>query len=253
MLAARNCGDWSGALNALALSDLPEDQGADQAALMHGETDFKVERRVSVMIDGPYGGSSVDFAGCENVLMISGGSGVTFALGLLDDLVGRIANERRLGKTTGSTRTRKITFVWCVRSFGEFFHQLLEARNSCIFSLGTISWFAKEFQAIAQAASDPSLNLRLDYRFFVTCFCNPSALPAIHNSEVVQVKPVIRNILDDFMGEVFASGASDGGVGVTASGPERLTSDTRNAVAGIGPLKARRLGGVELHTEAYTL
>lgn len=78
-------------------------------------------------------------------------------------------------------------------------------------------------------------------------------MPAIRNCEVTQAKPVVREMLGDFIGEVFASGSSSGGLGVAASGPERLTSDTRNAVASIGPMKARRLGGVELHTEAYTL
>lgn len=44
-----------------------------------------------------------------------------------------------------------------------------------------------------------------------------------------------------------------GGLGVAASGPESLTTSMRNAVAGVRVGQARRLGGVELHTEAYTL
>ncbi|KAG1787191.1 uncharacterized protein HD556DRAFT_1410626, partial [Suillus plorans] len=51
------------------------------------------------MLDGPYGGSSVD--------LVSGGSGVTFTLGLLDDIVGRCV---KLGRSQ-EERTRRIEFT----------------------------------------------------------------------------------------------------------------------------------------------
>ncbi|KAG1787202.1 uncharacterized protein HD556DRAFT_1410680, partial [Suillus plorans] len=41
------------------------------------------------MLDGPYGGSSVDLGLYDSVFLVAGGSGVTFTLGLLDDIVGR--------------------------------------------------------------------------------------------------------------------------------------------------------------------
>lgn len=69
-----------------------------------------------VMIDGPYGGSRVDPGNYESVLFFAGGSGATFTLGLLDDIVGRCI---KLGRR-GGERTRRIEFAWCVRSFGEF-------------------------------------------------------------------------------------------------------------------------------------
>ena len=39
------------------------------------------------MIDGPYGGSTIDASAFETVLFVSGGSGRTFTMGLLDELV----------------------------------------------------------------------------------------------------------------------------------------------------------------------
>ena len=68
-----------------------------------------------VLLDGPYGGCSVIPGEFESVLLVAGGSGATFTLGILDDLVGRIV---RLGRCDGE-RTRRIEFVWCVRSFGK--------------------------------------------------------------------------------------------------------------------------------------
>lgn len=69
-----------------------------------------------VMIDGPYGGCSIDLGEYESVLLFSGGSGVTFTLGMLDDIVGRVV---KLGRS-GGERTKRIEFAWCIRSFGEY-------------------------------------------------------------------------------------------------------------------------------------
>ena len=67
------------------------------------------------MIDGPYGGCSVDLGEYESVLLVAGGSGATFTVGVLDDIVARCVK----GGRKGGERTRRIEFVWCVRSFGE--------------------------------------------------------------------------------------------------------------------------------------
>lgn len=80
--------------------------------------DVPVEVPVQVMIDGPYGGCSVDLGEYETALLIAGGSGITFALGMLDDIVGRVVRGRR----AGGERTRKVELVWCIRSFGVFIY-----------------------------------------------------------------------------------------------------------------------------------
>jgi len=72
-------------------------------------------KRVMVMIDGPYGGVTFDLGRYENVLLFAGGAGVTFTIGVLDDIIGRIV---RLKRRDGE-RTRRIEFAWCVKSFGE--------------------------------------------------------------------------------------------------------------------------------------
>lgn len=95
ILGIRVSGDWTNALNEAArLAEKP--------------------LRVSVMLDGPYGGSTVDIGEFENVLLVAGGSGVTFTLGLLDDIVGRVVNMKR----QSGEKTRHINFIWCIKSFG---------------------------------------------------------------------------------------------------------------------------------------
>jgi ferric-chelate reductase len=75
--------------------------------------------QVQVMLDGAYGGCSVDLGRYESVLLVAGGSGATFTIGLLDDIVGRCV---RLGRRGGEV-TRKIEFAWCIKSFGTYIYQ----------------------------------------------------------------------------------------------------------------------------------
>jgi hypothetical protein len=114
ILGARVTGDWSRALNLYAQKAM--EQVIDEKTIVEHAA------QVQVMIDGPYGGCSVDLGNFESVLLVAGGSGATFTLGLLDDIVGRCI---RLGRK-GGERTRRIEFAWCVRSFGKLFQHALQ-------------------------------------------------------------------------------------------------------------------------------
>lgn len=115
MLGARVTGDWTRALNEYAQSE------HERLLLASGEKYEEINNipttvPVQVMIDGPYGGSSIDLGRYESVLLFAGGSGATFTIGLLDDIVGRCV---KLGRR-GGEKTRRIEFAWCIRSFGAF-------------------------------------------------------------------------------------------------------------------------------------
>jgi ferric-chelate reductase len=199
-----------------------------------------------VMIDGPYGGISFDLGRYEDVLLVAGGAGITFTLGLLDDLVGRIV---KLGRR-GGERTRKVQFAWCIKSFGQysFLHIHIPALNILFDVTGCIRWFESQLEDIATAAArEPSLELHM--KFFVTCLCDPEAAPDIVNSEVTVEKPSISLLLQQF---VSGAAQGTGGVGVATSGPESLVSEARNSVASLG-VKAAKLGGIALHTEVFSL
>lgn len=210
-LGARVCGDWTRELNAFA---------------QNGEKSNGIEH-VSVLLDGPYGGPSLDYGAYESVLLVAGGSGVTFTLGVLDDLVGRVV---KLGRPNGE-RTRRITFAWYIRSFG------------------AIAWFERNFMAIAQAAQGSSIEVT--FKFFVTCLCDPEAIPPIPNSTVEVTKPSISELMSPML-EATRSGHA-GGVGIAASGPESLTRMAQNTIARIRPTTAASVGGVEIHTELFAL
>ena len=229
--------------------------------------------QLQVMIDGPYGGSSIDLGRYEHVLLFAGGSGATFSLGLLDDIVGRCVRLKRKSREL----TRRIEFAWCVRSFG------------------TLSWFTTYLSHIAQTAASPNSTVSLHISVYVTCLCDPEAVPTnIPNLSVIVQRPTAASLLTSFVDAIDAPPSisrddiepgtaagtiittldeqdraisvdvvsssqqqqprygAGGGVAVCASGPVGLTRDMSNAVAGLmGSGKAGRLGGVGLHTEVY--
>lgn len=115
-------GDWTRALNSYAHANSTSCSLTQQSSKEKEiETEEKVSwletagTQVQVMIDGPYGGSSVELGDYESVLLVAGGSGATFTIGLLDDIVGRCI---KLGRS-GGEKTRRIEFAWCIKSFGE--------------------------------------------------------------------------------------------------------------------------------------
>lgn len=120
---------------------------------------------------------------------------------------------------------------------------------------------------IADATSEES-SLDLHISIFVTCLCDAPALPAILNSTVTTTRPDLYQLLarilsptlveDDVEVESERKAGDErvvcqGGVGVCASGPESLTREAANAVARLRPVHGRRVGGIALHTEVFSL
>ncbi|EIN03568.1 hypothetical protein PUNSTDRAFT_116967 [Punctularia strigosozonata HHB-11173 SS5] len=173
-LGARAVGDWSRELNAYARA---ERDRTSKGKELDGIDTTDLGADVQVMIDGPYGGCSVDLGEFESVLLVAGGSGATFTLGMLDDIVGRCV---RLGRPNGE-RTKRIKFAWCIKSFG------------------AIEWFAQPLMEIAAVAATPGSGLDLHVSVFVTCLCNPEAVPPIPNSDVRVGRPSIHKMLRDFV------------------------------------------------------
>lgn len=67
---------------------------------------------VPVLIDGPYGGVEGDLTLYEHVILVAGGTGITFVKPVLEWLL--------LQMQYTTTKTSTIELVWSVRSAGEF-------------------------------------------------------------------------------------------------------------------------------------
>ena len=126
---------------------------------------------------------------------------------------------------------------------------------------------------IANTAVNSSIDLHIS--IFVTCLCDPEAVPLIPNCDVTMIRPSIYGLLHDLtsprsassplagpveednaerrgVGRIETSGQA-GGVAVCASGPASLTSEAQNAVARLGVVRGVELGGVAIHVEQFTL
>jgi ferric-chelate reductase len=111
LLGVRAMGDWTRALNEYALRE--EDVISPRSSTGSSYRD-RVPVPVQVMFDGPYGGCALDLWDYERVLLVAGGSGATFAIGMLDELVAACC----LSEGKAGVKTESVDFIWCIRSFG---------------------------------------------------------------------------------------------------------------------------------------
>ena len=104
--------------------------------------------QVRVVLDGPYGGLEYETpCTSERVLLLAGGSGASFAVGVLDEIVGRVVRGER------GARTAHVDLAWAVRDFGE------------------IATFGRTIDALIRAANDSGA-LVVRATIFVTCPCS---------------------------------------------------------------------------------
>jgi ferric-chelate reductase len=125
---------------------------------------------------------------------------------------------------------------------------------------GHIHWVAPMLVDIATVvAGCPSLDLH--FSIFVTCLCDPEAVPRIPNSVVTMERPTAHQLLSSMITSP-ADGGMDGlgwvglggGLGVCASGPRELTREATNAVAKLSLSGgAAEVGTVGLHAETFVL
>ncbi|KAJ7118343.1 hypothetical protein C8R44DRAFT_625928 [Mycena epipterygia] len=276
LLAARACGDWSRAVHQWASEpEFDADEYLDEktsAAKAIAEDTNTDGRFAHLVLDGPYGGPTLRASEYARVLLFAGGSGATFTLGVLDELVGRATMNLNLNEKGEVKKAQEVVWCWCVRSFG------------------AINWFAPYLQQIAARAALPGSPIRLRIRIFVTCLCDPDAVPRIAGCTVTEAKPSVGGVLGEMLGiegDVLSSHVVDdederkesaassvealpkddvekgvnmaiegggGGVAVIAAGPGSLIREAGNAVAraNLGA-RARRAGGVDFCAEAFTV
>lgn len=102
---------------------------------------------IPCLLEGPYGGlptysSPAFLEDTESVLFVAGGSGMSFVVGVLDELVGRRLRAKKGGR---------VDIVWVVRQRAH------------------LGWFAERLDEICAAAKEGKTGLRVVLKVFVTC------------------------------------------------------------------------------------
>ncbi|SCV71526.1 BQ2448_3114 [Microbotryum intermedium] len=123
------------------------------------------------LIEGPYGGiDAYDPVKEETLLFLAGGSGMSFILGTLDQIVGTRIRERQGGK---------IEVVWVV-------HRLEH-----------VEWFRAPLKALIESASTSVLDLVVDLQVYVTTLSSADALDPETSSfaKIIHARPSLKTII----------------------------------------------------------
>jgi ferric-chelate reductase len=206
LLGARVCGDWTRALNTYARKtsaavDTPSLTGAGDGISTSSFQKPSGGVSIRLLLSGTYGGISIDLGTYERILLVAGGSGITFALGTLDDLVGRIV---RTGRARGE-RTRAIELVWFVPS------------------LAAVHWFVAPLEEIARAAADEQC-LDVKVKVYITRSRSGEQSDEFPNCSIMFARPSSQQVLDEFLRDAVT---------------ETRTSDVESAPESVASLELR--------------
>ncbi|KAI0633332.1 ferric reductase NAD binding domain-containing protein [Trametes polyzona] len=180
-----------------------------------------------VLLDGPYGGAEGDLKAYDRVLFLAGGSGITFVVPLLLDIVHNFDKER--------TMCRTVHLVWAVRT------------------PDALSWFEDVLATTIRSAPE-------GLSIIVSCYTTDS-LVGVDDASSSEEKsttsegpltknngrPALQQIVKEFCDE-------EGAVGIATCGPNSFTLDVGSAVSEceLAILRGKaRCSEVYMHHESY--
>ncbi|KAG2004715.1 ferric reductase transmembrane component, variant 2 [Coprinopsis cinerea AmutBmut pab1-1] len=224
ILMCKNAGDWTRRLGQLA-----KERGYDV-----GET------RVKVWVEGPYGGPGrMIFPSFSGVVLVVGGSGITFGLAMLQDLVAK--------DLKGESRAKYIELVWVCPD------------------AASVAPLASLFTGLIQQSIYTPIRISVYYTRAISSKlpfstggkdASPHLPIAFHpNFTLTPGRPKIGKALDSAIAKAVSLGpgrkGEEGimGVAVGVCGPAGLGDDVVKAVAGIDAARRDQVGGIEIHEE----
>ncbi|KAG5734705.1 Ferric reductase transmembrane component 5 [Termitomyces sp. T112] len=220
ILLVKKSGRWTGRLYDMAKSS--------------GFTEAGQGRRVKVMVEGPYGGPCHSiFASYSAAVFIVGGSGITFALSAIQDLI-----REDLG---GRSRVKSITLIWSIQDPSAL-HPLLPRLMSMIQeSVYTPIHISVHYTRVSANGTKPRPPVAHPQLML------SSGRPQILKSLQAALARAV-SLVEDARDERRVSGML---VGVC--GPVGLGDDVSKAVATVDPSRRDQVGGIEIHEEVFGL
>ncbi|WVQ99275.1 hypothetical protein IAU59_006407 [Kwoniella sp. CBS 9459] len=228
----------------------PIDQANAEKSATEGQPSLGFDHpgtRVQVMLDGPYGGLKLDLGAYESMLLVGGGSGITFILGGIEEAL----SVRARGKGP-----KKVDVAWVVRDMST-----ITALSSTLLYLHNLA---------------TRLSVDLTYNLYLSNPPNPlpscpvgilpssttlspfrpevaqlvrEALPTSTHSSIAGVESGMEDVSSREGGGVLGAG----GLAVIACGPEGIVSEAKNAVACLSVAERIKVGGIGFHGECYAL
>ncbi|CAE6424987.1 unnamed protein product [Rhizoctonia solani] len=171
------------------------------------------------------------FASFSGVMLVLGGSGITFGTSVLEDIIAK--------KASGTARAMCINFVWAI--------QHPSAADP----------YLSTFAEIVQRAADiPDLRLTVSV-FYTRGADNASGLRTRlpPNIQIKSGRPdlleELSSVLDRTQHAIGIHQSPKNGVILAACGPDQLISSVYAAKDGAPPAAQQSVGGLELHTETF--
>ncbi|KAI6025945.1 hypothetical protein F5J12DRAFT_715422 [Pisolithus orientalis] len=216
VLMCKNAGGWTRKLYEMA------------KVAGYGCEDGGMSRSVLMMVEGPYGGPGHSvFASYSTAVFITGGSGITFALSALQDLV-RVDLE-------GASRVKIIELVWCVQDPSSLTPLLLQ------------------FTGLLQQSIYTPVHISVHYTRAADTLPSKASLPP--GITLTAGRPRIGKVLDAVIQRTMSygsgvEGAKDvTGVIVGVCGPVGLGDEVAQVVSSVDASRRWAVGGIEIHEE----
>ncbi|CED83553.1 Ferric reductase, NADH/NADPH oxidase and related proteins [Phaffia rhodozyma] len=205
-------------------------------------------RQVRVLIEGPYGGlGNTLTTSFSSVLLLAGGSGITFVLAQAAGLVARAAS--------GGCRADRVDVVWIVRH-----DRTLES---------FLPYLTPLLRPTRARKTSEGIRLNIHIHVYVTgmkSLPTAHALSAVHpDLHVHQGRPPVLTLVQHKLEATLVRGAMSEkkgenemeekpricGLVVGVCGPGGLIRDVREVVGGLNSDDVKRIGGVEVVTECF--
>ncbi|GLB41051.1 putative ferric reductase like transmembrane component [Lyophyllum shimeji] len=218
VLIAKKTGGWTSKLYEMAKSS--------------GYTEAGYGRNIKVMVEGPYGGPGhAIYASYSAAVFVVGGSGITFALSAIQDLIRK--------DLKGRSRVKVIELIWVVQDPAAL-HPLLPRFSSMIMESTYTPVHISVHYTRAPLGEKP-------------------VSPRQPGLTLSPGRPRIAKVLDAALSRAVSlgAGAKDSqritGMLVGVCGPAALGDDVSKAVSSIDPARRDQVGGIEVHEEVFGL
>jgi len=214
VLMCKKAGSWTSKLYDMATGSASPEKGGVIGA------------KAKVIIEGPYGGIGHTMMDkYSGALFVCGGSGITFGLAAMQELIQK--------DIAGRSCVKALELVWCVQNPGSVMSML------------------PTFASLTQQA--PFTEVRVSVYYTRSSVSDPNKLYGYlpPNITLTPGRPRIDTILDNMVDRTCSAVERTSGFFVGACGPVSLGEQVRSAVGRVDSGRRKAVGGVELCEEVF--
>ncbi|KAJ8584438.1 hypothetical protein M405DRAFT_826813 [Rhizopogon salebrosus TDB-379] len=187
----------------------------------YGKRGKEVGRYVSIVVEGPYGGvGHIMMSSYSGALFVVGGSGISFALSAVQDLV----------RAGGDSHIRIIDIVWCIQD------------------PASLSPLVTQLASIVEKGTNMRVRVHVFYTRAISATFDGIILP--RGITLLPGRPRLDELLDAVVTGTMSAGGTNG-VFVGVSGPVTLANTMVRVVNDFDGGLRTAVGGVELHEETF--